>query len=271
MSHKFSTAVPVVLGIILLATGVLKSHAAFFDLPVRLPHFSGRWGMVVVAEYEFLLGGWLISGFYHRYAVLSAAVTFICFFVFSAFAALEGEKTCGCFGGLNFSPWFAVTLDSLALLAITFYKPYGNNLHRNVPYFTKPAAALICLMVILPLAVAFRGPSSSPLFSPSKPTVDLGEVTQAQSRQLSLSVTSQRDYPIQISKIESTCPCLSLDCTPRLVPPFGDVEISGIFDLSREPLFTGKLRIYITITNVTNDALLTIQVSVTVKPRDIVQ
>jgi hypothetical protein len=70
---------------------------------------------LATAEWELFLGAWLFSGVYPRLSWVAAAVTFTAFAFVSGFMGWVGVATCGCFGPVPASPWWAFGLDLAAL------------------------------------------------------------------------------------------------------------------------------------------------------------
>ena len=75
---------------------------------------------VVTAEWELVLGLWLLSGAFQVGAWLAAAGTFLTFAGVSGYFGWTGVASCGCFGVIRASPWtaFGVDVVALALLAV---------------------------------------------------------------------------------------------------------------------------------------------------------
>jgi hypothetical protein len=236
-------SIALLLGLLLLLTGGLKTHAAFADKPVETYLHVGRWGLLVIAEFEFFLGGWLLTGVYPRLARRCALMTFFCFLAVSLLTAFNGERSCSCFGQLKVSPWIAAFIDSAALIALLLCRsPVDTSTNRS---FSRRALLIVFALVLpaLPAAFAVSGNAHSPLLIPSTDVVDLGVLHAGEWRNASLYLTNQGDLPVDIETTQSSCPCLSLECVPRVVPPLGTAEMIVTLDLGKEPSFIGKLRI----------------------------
>jgi hypothetical protein len=91
--------------------------------PLGLPFASARWFALVLVEAELLVGIWLMSG------VARGACRFAAISIFSAFALASlilivfGAESCGCFGKVAVSPWFALVIDVVALAGILLWQP----------------------------------------------------------------------------------------------------------------------------------------------------
>lgn len=171
-------------------------------------------------------------------------MTFLCFLAVSLLTAFNGERSCSCFGVLKASPWIAAFIDSTALIALSLCRA-GTDA-SIAPFFQlwRSILALFALTLLaLPLALALSGDSRSPLLIPSKPAIDLGDLSAGEWRDASISLTNEGDKPVEIETISSGCRCLSLQCLPQVVPPSGTAQMIAVLDLGKEPSFVGKLRI----------------------------
>lgn len=238
--------VALVLGLLLLVTGCLKTHAAFADRPVETYLLTSRWGLFAIAEFEFFLGGWLITGLYPRFAQRCASMTFLCFLGVSLLTAYSGERSCSCFGELNVSPWIAASIDSAALLALVLCGPRKDTSTNTFSPLQQAFLIVFALTLLaLPFALAVSGGLNSPLLIPSKHVVDLGVLSAGEWQGASLYLTNEGKKPVEIETITSSCQCLSLECTPRVVPPSGTAQVIVTLNLGKDPNFVGNLRIHV--------------------------
>jgi len=98
---------------------------------------------------EVLLAFWLLSGVLPR---CSRGAAFLCFAGFacvSLYNISTGEIACGCFGIVTMSPWTSLTVDLVALTALTLSgsktRPLSSDVHR-VSRFVIPA--VFCVVVL---------------------------------------------------------------------------------------------------------------------------
>jgi hypothetical protein len=235
-----------VLGLLLLTTAALKTHAAFTETAFDAGLLSSRWVILAIAEFEFFLGGWLITGVYSRLARRGALMTFLCFLCISLVTAFSGERSCSCFGALEVSPGIAATIDCTALIALLLYEPAANaSTNTFSPLWCAFLVVYPVALLSLSIALAVSGDPSSPLLLPSKHVVDLGVLSPGEWQNSSLSLTNEGAMPVEIETISSTCPCLSLQCIPPVVPPSGTAQLNATLDLGKEPSFVGNLRIHV--------------------------
>jgi len=92
---------------------------------------------------------------------------------------------------------------------------------------------------------AAQEPKTHLLLDASPSRIDMGEVASGGRKQATFSLTNSGSQAVELAKIESSCPCLTVDVPSRIAP--GE-QICGRanLDLRDEPDFTGDLAIEIT-------------------------
>jgi hypothetical protein len=132
------------LGAVLLLAALLKSYGLAVDPVARLGFFSTPEFQVAVIEFEVFLAVWLFSGWRPLGSWLLALATFTGFAAVSFWQGWVGQASCGCFGRLAISPWYAFALDvaflSLLLLGRPDLKPLRADGLRNFSRALLPAA-----------------------------------------------------------------------------------------------------------------------------------
>lgn len=117
------------IGLLLLTTASAKLFGLHIDtLPNTAYHFA-PWVNIAVIEWEFVLGVWLISRLAPNVSWLLASVTFATFAVVSMRAGWIGVADCGCFGAIKTSPWVALAVDMVVLLALLIVRPSYTHTH----------------------------------------------------------------------------------------------------------------------------------------------
>lgn len=111
------------LGVLLLAAACLKLNGLAVDPVGRMGAFSDPAFQVGVIEFEIFLAAWLLWGRQALGAWATALAAFAAFAGVSAHQGWIGRASCGCFGRLSVSPWYAVGLDVVVLLALLLGRP----------------------------------------------------------------------------------------------------------------------------------------------------
>ena len=123
---KASDVVLRILGVLLLATVMLKGHELLTTPVANTDMWSYRPFLILQVEFELGMGIWLISGLFKR---LSWLVTALCFTLFSGvtlYQGISGAASCGCFGNVHVNPWITLSLIDLpALIALILFRPSG--------------------------------------------------------------------------------------------------------------------------------------------------
>lgn len=132
-----------------------------------------------VLGWEILLGLWLACGVYWQAASRAAIVTFAIFAGVSLAKALGGERTCGCLGEIELSPWIMVIADSCILLALA-------RLREHVPSLSARTSGA----VVGVLSVLFAALALSPLGAAGEGT--LADVLPAELRRGTWEITVVR-------------------------------------------------------------------------------
>jgi hypothetical protein len=122
MSRRF-TIVRIALGGLLLAAAGLKLYGLSVSAIPRVGWFSQPWVQIAAAEWEVILGLWLLSGSYPRGAWLAALATFAAFAAVSGYLGWIGVASCGCFGVIKASPWWAFGLDAAVIVLLFICRP----------------------------------------------------------------------------------------------------------------------------------------------------
>lgn len=72
--------------------------------------------------------------------------------------------------------------------------------------------------------------------------IDFGQITPGGSARTSFRLENQSNSAVEVAKIRTSCDCLSVDLSDRLVRPRQAVTAQATIDLSDEPEFSGGLR-----------------------------
>jgi hypothetical protein len=75
--------------------------------------------------------------------------------------------------------------------------------------------------------------------------IDVGEVPGGGRKQAVFSLTNPGTQAVELSRIETSCPCLTVDM-PHYLAPAEQVSAGATLDLRDEPDFTGEMAIEIT-------------------------
>ena len=175
--------------VVRVSLGLLLGLAAFLKLAEMLRETTLATELVsspwfALAEVEYLLALWLLSGFAKRWSWAAALLTFGIFAIASLYFGLSGAPTCRCLGPVRLSPWASLLLDAAAIVALLTWPPMKRRgqlaIHEQacrsgLATRSAPAIALALLLV-----------SSSPTGADETPKVDMEHVAGAIERNYSL-------------------------------------------------------------------------------------
>ena len=136
------------LGILLLAAAGLKLNGLAVDPVGRMGLFTLPAFQIAVVEFEIFLAVWLLWGRQPLGSWATALGVFTVFAGVSAYQGWIGRASCGCFGQLSVSPWYAFGIDDTVLLALILARPDLESLRRQ---------PRLLMMSALPIAYGLIG------------------------------------------------------------------------------------------------------------------
>ena len=116
-------AIRVILAAVLISAAVLKGYQLATGPVLGTGLFSSRILLIAVVEFEWLLGVWLITDLFPKWAWRVALGCFGLFASVSLYKGLSGDASCGCFGQVDVSPWWTLALDLAAVVALLLWSP----------------------------------------------------------------------------------------------------------------------------------------------------
>ena len=222
-------------GVVLLLAAMLKFYGLAIEPVARMGLFSTPEFQVAVIEFEVFLAVWLLSGWRPLGSWLLALVTFAGFVAVSFSQGWIGQASCGCFGRLAVSPWYAFTLDVALLVALLVGRPDLSPLwdhpRRNFTHALLPvtcglvALALVTGLLLGAAQLAFGSvPAALAYFrgervSVTPRLVDVGAGVGGETRRVSVTVTNWTDRPVQLFGGTADCSCTVLHDLPVTIPP----------------------------------------------------
>ena len=115
----------IAIGFFMITAAVLKGQQiAYFGVPQASLVRSLPLNIMLVI-FEFLLGSWLITGLYGRVTRLVSIAFFFSLLQAALWLALQGRKSCGCFGHVDVNPWIAVAVDLAVLTGLVLQRAEG--------------------------------------------------------------------------------------------------------------------------------------------------
>jgi hypothetical protein len=128
----------VALGLLLLVAAALKGYQLGTGPVAESGLLTSRWFLIVVVEFELLLGLWLLAGGSPKCTWRLSVFCFLTFACVSLYEAICGRSNCGCFGNVVVNPRTTFALDVVLVAALLRWQPKKSLLitHRATFVFT---------------------------------------------------------------------------------------------------------------------------------------
>jgi hypothetical protein len=255
MVQKF-TIVRILLGSVLLVAAGLKIYGLSYSAVPQVGWFSQPRVQIATAEWELVLGLWLIYGIALRSLWSAASITFLIFGCISGYLGCVGVASCGCFGTLRVSPWYAFILDVAAVVSLAFCRPsfsiasheecgqtvstgLRQSLTSGLIWVTSVLLFLIGLSVVgawyagsTEAAIArLRGES----LSVDEPYLDFGSGHPDDSLERILTVRNWTNSPVRLIGGTSDCSCTSHIDLPITIEPLSSATVRLRLRVPRSP------------------------------------
>jgi hypothetical protein len=202
-----------VLAGLLLAAAGLKLQGMAVEPVARMGLFSMPAIQIGIIEFEIFLALWLLLGKQAIGSWVTALGVFAGFAAVSAYQGLIGRASCGCFGQLSVSPWYACGIDLLVLLALILGRPDFAAVRRQprlllasfLPAVYGLVGAAIVLASLTSLAFVFYGSPDAALahfrgerVSLYPKLVDVGTGFPGEQREARIEIVNRTDHAIRL-------------------------------------------------------------------------
>ena len=228
-----AAVVRVGLGVLLLATAGLKLYGLGVSSVPQVGWFAQPWVQLLAAEWELVLGAWLLSGLAPRTSWLAALVTFAAFAGVSGYLGSVGVASCGCLGAIKANPWWAFSADVVAVGLLAVSRPAASA--GAEPQFLRTAGvwagsvALVCAVLVGVSGLVFG--SVEVAFAKLRgetvavtPYVDFGIGKPGETLEATATVTNYTNEPVRLIGGTTDCSCATIDDFPLTIPPGGKAE-----------------------------------------------
>lgn len=198
--------------------------------------FARPWVQLATAEWELVLGLWLLSRAMPRIAWAAAVGTFAAFAGVSGYLGWVGVASCGCFGVIHASPWHAFSADVAVLLLLAVTRPTRGDGVAGSWDGTAAAWTLGTVAVVLTAVTAFgiyqydspdtalarlRGEAVVVEGAP----IDFGTAAPGDRIESVVRARNLSDHPIRLIGGTSDCSCLSTEGLPVTIGPGEAAEV----------------------------------------------
>ena len=252
--------ISLLIGSLLLAAAVLKLQGLAVDPVARVGLFSASWFQVLVIEMEVGLGLWLLWGKHRVGAWLATLATFTTFAGFSFYSGWIGQASCGCFGKLALSPWWAFAVDAVVVVGLLVVRPpfYSPPRERGFFQAARPMAALVlayaAILGAMTAGASYGYGSMDAALAQLrgeqitlKPDgVDVGIGPVGDEKEATMEIRNWTDRSMRIIGGTSDCSCVTTRNLPLELAPGATRSISVGVRLPDEPgIFTRSAFLWI--------------------------
>ena len=229
------------IGLLLLASAALKSQGLAVGPVAQIGILGATWLQVAVIEFEVVLGLWLLWGGYPFGSWITTLATFTTFAGVSFYSGWIGQTSCGCFGELPVSPWWAFGLDVGVIVGLLFIRPFRQSSDSGAAagpiarwIFRSGVAGVTITTVMLVGAMAAFGSLEGALAftrgysvyaSPS--TIDLGTKEPGEMVDFDLALANRGPRSFQVVGGTFDCNCSVVEDLPIEIQPNGSAFVKG--------------------------------------------
>jgi hypothetical protein len=242
-SFSGAEAFRVTLGVVLLLSAVLKGYDLAFDWQRAGSVVFAPPVQAAVVQIEVILGLLLLTKLVRHLAWVAAVAFFLIAACANLYLAGEGQPHCPCFGRfLSVSPWIAFAVDLLLMGGLVVWRPtdmgvhpHPTWLHRATRLILHRSKRLLAYPRIM-VAVVFLGSAGITITAfyffkqddtdareiaglyVRKGVIDLGLLTQGESRTATFELLNKSSRPITIVNIATECICTKPDLQRNEIP-----------------------------------------------------
>ena len=137
---------------LLLIAAILKGAQLVSDPTTSLGSTWDRTLLPLQIAMELGLGLFVLSGLYWRLICWMALLLFTLFAAYSAYLAVNGAASCGCFGLVKIHPWWMFVLD-LAVVTGLAWSIFHSRLQPSLPTLPQPKLIVAGAVSLAVLAV----------------------------------------------------------------------------------------------------------------------
>ena len=219
-------AVRLVLGVLLLTAAGLKLAGQNVSAVPQVGWYAQPWVQLAAAEWELVLGLWLISSAYPFGSWLAAIGTFLTFSVVSGYLGWMGVASCGCFGAIQASPWHAFVVDLTAVTMLAVARPAGTEQPQSRPLVVVVGGMLLILITTIAIGSAIYGsPQAAFAYLRGEPIavmpthLDVGSGASGTVLQSRVEVKNWSDRTVRVVGGTSDCSCVTHRDLPVSISP----------------------------------------------------
>jgi hypothetical protein len=216
----------IVLGGLLIATAAAKLYGLGVTAVPQVGWFAQPWVQLAAAEWEVVLGLWLLAGAYPICSWAAAIATFAAFAAVSGSLGWSGVASCGCFGVIEASPWWAFGVDVTAVAVLSLARPAGKDLPPSRAMIATAGMTLAVLVAAVAVGSAVYGSPQAALarlrgelITVTPTHTDAGAGVPGTRLQSRVEVKNWSERTVRLVGGTSDCSCVTHHDLPVAIPP----------------------------------------------------
>lgn len=219
--------------LLLIAAAALKFYGLGVSAMPRVGWFGQSWVQLAAAEWELVLGLWLLSGAFRMGSWIAAMSTFLTFAGVSGYFGFSGVASCGCLGAVQASPWWAFGIDVAALALLAVARPHDepSTIRQPIQIGVKWAGGVVVLLCAVTLAASavYGSPEAAMAWLRGHKLLtsdlDLGSGKPGDSLEAKATIRNLSDHPIRLVGGSADCSCTAIKDLPLTIEPGGEAEV----------------------------------------------
>jgi len=190
-----------------------------------------------------VLNLWLLSGLAPRAAWLASLVFFALGAAANLYLALEGQRSCGCFGRVEVSPWWTALADLLVVFLLMtisapalYLEPARTSSFRTTNRLLVAALPLLlCVALITDFVESLDFLPSMQKLSMVPRSIELGDGRHGDVYRCEVLLRNHTGSPLRVYGGTTTCRCVATDDLPVVLDPGASHPITIRFQLRGLP------------------------------------
>ncbi|MDR1385557.1 MAG: hypothetical protein LBJ67_17170 [Planctomycetaceae bacterium] len=148
-----------VAAVLLVAAGSKAYQLATMPI-LKNDLFHNQWLNIIVVDFEFFFGFWLLFGLLPKLTWLVSVVCFSSYALISFWkASILYENNCGCFGMLTVNPWLTMTLDLILVGLLLAFRPKATSHEFSLSVLKSFAVSWLAITVPVTIVIVSYQPN----------------------------------------------------------------------------------------------------------------
>jgi hypothetical protein len=148
-------------GGIVIASALAKAASPNQSAMLLTVYGIPAWASILLIQCELFLGVLLITQIARKLGYILGVVAFLTFACFSAYRAIAGFESCGCFGTVKVHPWLTCAMDCLLVMFFIWRLREARATQKPAPHNVAFSVASYVLLGGLAIAISHNSGSQT--------------------------------------------------------------------------------------------------------------